>query len=749
MQLVYGNDGQNYTTITKSAGITDVQEARLLEDYRGYGYVKNREAYSDPSKEPVSLTYVTTDLLESNRKNVLLVKNARMTNYTTLCSYTHMRLFESDKELYGKYFLNLLRAGFLADVELNAYKNQNIDTIELPQEKYVPDEHALSEKQLYSLVTALLDAADSYIEQIKVIVDEEGDNYNHRALDIIASVYRYIPYNIRMTAGFSTYADPASRIPDRVKMQLYTREAVGKLKGIVIDLSQRQKNEDLGYASEELKKFSRMLIDLSDESREKLFMEFQGAFELEDATVRDHIVLYRNKTYWLEPVCEESWRQWISFADTERRNGGESQVLRVFQAVISKRVLTENLQESYRVYLKDILKRQGMERFDEEMHTALDFTEEIAGLDFCLEDFVNWENEAVIAGVCQRHQDEREQKIFFTKIKAEWLKTMPDSKKFEKVKSELLDSLDDVIQVLQVRIRQKTEEEKVKIKRFIQSKEWNLDNWKILERQYQAIIYEENYTFFSTELADCLDDTLANRTAFQDMGQYEEYRRFLECCEALLKPDRYKNLMELLERKGAFIEELEKARRVIWSCWEDVSKTYWNLLTVQKYILMGYRQITYILDVFEEEFQLEPYEMEGLLKYIETASEESEQVMVALLQREKRLLDALLELKAFEVKHFESLFYMADQIDQKLKKPLLSYYLYSDVLLTKKEAKAVLLKVNSGILRMFQNEWSDTILDQFVNKEKDRRWMKYLMLFMAVLFGAILGAAGAYLFRLR
>ena len=124
MQLVYGNDGQNYTTITKSAGITDVQEARLLEDYRGYGYVKNREAYSDPSKEPVSLTYVTTDLLESNRKNVLLVKNARMTNYTTLCSYTHMRLFESDKELYGKYFLNLLRAGFLADVELNAYKNR-------------------------------------------------------------------------------------------------------------------------------------------------------------------------------------------------------------------------------------------------------------------------------------------------------------------------------------------------------------------------------------------------------------------------------------------------------------------------------------------------------------------------------------------------------------------------------------------------------------------------------------------------
>ena len=31
MQLVYGNDGQNYTTIAKSAEITEEQERRLLE----------------------------------------------------------------------------------------------------------------------------------------------------------------------------------------------------------------------------------------------------------------------------------------------------------------------------------------------------------------------------------------------------------------------------------------------------------------------------------------------------------------------------------------------------------------------------------------------------------------------------------------------------------------------------------------------------------------------------------------------
>lgn len=40
MQLLYGNDGQNYTTIAKSERNTDEQERRLLETYRRYGYVK-------------------------------------------------------------------------------------------------------------------------------------------------------------------------------------------------------------------------------------------------------------------------------------------------------------------------------------------------------------------------------------------------------------------------------------------------------------------------------------------------------------------------------------------------------------------------------------------------------------------------------------------------------------------------------------------------------------------------------------
>lgn len=57
--------------------------------------------------------------------------------------------------------------GFVADRDLNLYKNQNIDTLEIPNEDYVPNQHALMTEQLYTLVAALLYAADSYVDQLK------------------------------------------------------------------------------------------------------------------------------------------------------------------------------------------------------------------------------------------------------------------------------------------------------------------------------------------------------------------------------------------------------------------------------------------------------------------------------------------------------------------------------------------------------------------------------------------------------
>lgn len=91
MQLLYGNDGKNYVTIAKSAELTPVQEEELLKGYLGYDFVKNTAQYSSISSQPVSFTYVTTDLSGSLPKEmILLSKNARMSNYQTPSYYAHL-----------------------------------------------------------------------------------------------------------------------------------------------------------------------------------------------------------------------------------------------------------------------------------------------------------------------------------------------------------------------------------------------------------------------------------------------------------------------------------------------------------------------------------------------------------------------------------------------------------------------------------------------------------------------------------
>ena len=95
MQLLYGNDGTNYVTAAKSAELTSVQEKELLKGYLGYDFVKNTSLYSSISSQPISLTYVTTDLSESLPKEmILLSKNARMSNYQTPSYYAHFQLMD-------------------------------------------------------------------------------------------------------------------------------------------------------------------------------------------------------------------------------------------------------------------------------------------------------------------------------------------------------------------------------------------------------------------------------------------------------------------------------------------------------------------------------------------------------------------------------------------------------------------------------------------------------------------------------
>ena len=89
------------------------------------------------------------------------------------------------------------------------------------------------------------------------------------------------------------------------------------------------------------------------------------------------------------------------------------------------------------------------------------------------------------------------------------------------------------------------------------------------------------------------------------------------------------------------------------------------------------------------------------------------------------------------------------QVNPKLKKSLISYYLHSGVLLSKKKVEDVIGDVSLDVLKTFRKEKTDTILGQVINGSKKSEPMKVVVPVISFLIGIVLGIAGAYFIILK
>lgn len=208
--------------------------------------------------------------------------------------------------------------------------------------------------------------------------------------------------------------------------------------------------------TDDIREFAKMIVDMPEEECEDLFRYFQETFAQENATVRDHILLYKNKDEWLKEPDEAEWKEWIGFADSEEKNGGDSAIFHVFCKLFSRRAENEKMQESYREYLQKILKNWDTLVFNQEMWSIFHFTEWIDGLDYNLNDFQEWMQRNVIEKSEQTYEDERDQEKFLTEKKKEWLKNAPAIGKFKKVCDALTELLDHSLSEVKYCIHRKT-----------------------------------------------------------------------------------------------------------------------------------------------------------------------------------------------------------------------------------------------------------------------------------------------------
>ncbi|MEI3188607.1 MAG: hypothetical protein V8S38_02765 [Lachnospiraceae bacterium] len=734
MQLIYGNDGENYRTIAKTQDITAAQEKKLLSGYLGYEFVRDMNLYSSVAKEPIAFTYVTTSLSGTMGEKILLAKNARMTNYATPSSYAHFRFFEQSEQLYGKDFFSLLRTGFSDGTDFAECTIDRLDLFERKNAEYIPKQDALEKEKLEIVVAAVLTAADSLSDQVKLILDVEGDEYNRRALDVIASVYACIPYNIRKKAGFSTYAGASAVIPGQVKLQIYPRDAYEKLKGHVIDLA---KISFSGKPTTQIEKFAHELVEMSEEQREMWFHEFQNAFGLQKVSVNDHIQFYHNIDKWKNGAMNEMWDDLAAYAFEEKNR--KSPLYKVFQNVIGNRIEKEDLTRFFRAYVKSLLNRQTNLSFTEDLRKYLALGEAIDTLSFEQEDFRLWENQNILDMAAGQYTDEEEQCKYLETVKEQMKTQNPGGRKFKEILGYMADVLDDHIQDLHKRIKEKKESEASKITTQLMKMNWNECNYEEVQRIQKYIRYEENKEIFTEVLAKSLKSYLDEPRPFKDIEQYQRFSDMLKRFDQLLEPRTYQELIATSKRKGSLICSIAEVQKNSWENCSDIENFYKKFVVVISQ-LNGSLALTNIeLSVAGEKVDLNRDLLELLLEYILFVKHTDERIRKLLTENENLFL-ALLKIKSFDERHLESLFQFFKNKDERLRSKLLNYYLSSDVMLRKSTVNMALKYAGSGAVKKAGKNHYDNMLGLALKERRGNGKIKIVIIIAVILL--IAGVAG-------
>lgn len=746
MQLIYGNDGTNYRTIAKSPELTEEQANRLLEAYKGFSYVRETSHYSDPSREPVSLTYVTTTLSGTMERKILLVWKARMTNYTTPSYYIHFRLLDENRESFGDGFFKLLSMDFLDSREITKYTSETIDRFEGSVSGYVPSPKALEKEVLVPLLAALLYAAckDNFSGPVRLILDTKGDDYNRCALDVITSLYTFLPYNIRMRCGFSTYAGAEDQIPGRVKLQLYAREARHGLKESYIDLASLDSKSILLSLPEEIGRFAKELVYMPEAERRKWFEDFEAAFGQEAASTEEHIAFYQNIRKWRNEPLDAMWDELSAYVEAENKNHVTSVLYPLFQSIIGTRVEKEGGKKSYKVLLNQALNYQGSFDFDDRMRGYLLLGEAIDCLEFCAEDFLEWEQNCILNIAVRDYPDERQ--------RCEYLKSLSEGLpsaglggiKFQKVLRQMKDSLDREAADLETLLASEAEEEQNRLYQVVTGRYWDAGSYPMLKDIRAGIRFPENKTKFSGYLFNSLRTFLEKEGCLSSMAQYSEYKDFIERCRDLISGSDFSALERLLCKKETEIKEAERARAIVWNSQKDLIRTYREKAASNP-------GKTQTLIIANESYYLKDRDLQALLEYLLFASKERQLDFETLAGEQKGILQELLNIGAFDSRHMELLFRMAGGREEGFQKELIRYYLQDNILPSTERLLPLLQSFFPSVLERFGNITYHNVLSaalrQMVKKKgrgkEEGKSVKQRILVMGILLALLLAVSTA------
>lgn len=669
MQLLYGNDGTNYHTIARSKDMTDMQERELLVGYLGYEFARDPAIYSTVEREPLALTYATTNLSKTlPEEKILLSVSGRMRNYLTPSYWAHFQLLDITPELYGEHFFDLLHRTYIRDTEVNEYLHKDIDTFKgRCEEAGSIDGDFLEKDKVTVLVAAVLNVADSLSRQVKVILDVEGDAYNRRAMEVITAVYRYIPYHIRKAAGFCTYGKTDRSGSNRVKLLLYTREQAGLLDQDAIDLKNMDCKRELSRIPAGMVELARAFTESTDEVQKGWFETFQKVFGIQNASVEDHIIIFKNARKWQEQDLGSIMDEIAAYAYKEQTKQPEMPVYQVFCKIMNKRFLQEHYDLRYNELIREILEQQRDFCFDNRMNAYLALGEAINCVSFELPVFMNWEMENVIEPLKAKYDDEE----LIAQYKEKYIqlrRSKVRGAKFAEICLHMEEQIKEAVEEARERIKLHTQEEKQKLQAVLQSRRLAV---REIESVYSGIKYKSNYEVFSESLIKNIGDYIGRIPFFSSYKAYCDYQAYLAELQPYLSSAVPEELKRAVEQKGKTVKEMQQYRKTVWNHRSQILDSYQNIYLMRR-LQQGKESAIdapdYEVQIKDQYFEMNEAELLALVQFLLSPSGIRADAVKDMLPRNRKLMEGLMDIEAFDEEHFPYLcsWYQGDAMYRKI-----------------------------------------------------------------------------------
>lgn len=312
MQILYGNDGVNYRLLDKSGTMSDGVQKSMLATYSKYEFVSKARLYSAVGNEPEAITYVTSNLdNQMPTEDLVICKTGHMSQYSSPSYYFHGIVKDVPEEFYKRDFFEIFSYQFVKDIDVAHFVGGSVDGYDYAaqQLQFAP----LTNDQLIVILATFM-SNEKKGQKTKIIVDASGDEYNFRSREILASIYRYLPYELRKRYGFKTYAQEDKGLPARVSFVLFNRDEVNDAED-AITLSEKAADIENVIAAQYVSYAKYLVEELGEAQREEHFMAVSKLAKNGRLTIDDCLTYYNSVQKWSHGTQEELLPEWIQYVD--------------------------------------------------------------------------------------------------------------------------------------------------------------------------------------------------------------------------------------------------------------------------------------------------------------------------------------------------------------------------------------------------------------------------------------------------